>query len=100
MPPVASCNVADSLGISVSVTVSTCREFSQFILDYTSGELPADVLATFERHLSRCTNCRRYLLAYEESVKLGRRAFDDDETDVPSGVLDQLVDAILSARRQ
>jgi anti-sigma factor RsiW len=76
----------------------TCREFSDFIVDYLSGDLAADSRAQFDRHLSRCTNCQRYLTSYEESVKLGRRAFDDPEAQVPAEVPEDLVKAILAAR--
>jgi anti-sigma factor RsiW len=67
-------------------------------MDYSSGELPPDVLALFARHLSRCVNCERYLRAYEESVKLGRRAFDDENAAVPADVPEGLIQAILAAR--
>jgi anti-sigma factor RsiW len=76
----------------------TCREFADFIGDYLSGELDASVLASFERHLQVCVNCRRYLMGYEETVKLGKRAFDDDDALLPPQVPEDLVRAILAAR--
>ena len=76
----------------------TCREFSDFIGDYLAGELPEPVHAGFERHLELCPNCRRYLRSYEETVKLGRHAFDDPNDVVPPDVPEQLVAAILGAR--
>lgn len=80
--------------------VVTCREFADFMTDYLSGELPADERAVFEHHLSLCVNCQRYLTSYRESVALGKRAFDDDAAAVPSSVPDDLVNAILAARRR
>ncbi len=77
----------------------TCREFADFIIDYVSGELPPDVLAAFERHLARCENCLTYLDGYTDTVKLGRRAFDDEDAAVPPDVPAALVLAILAARR-
>lgn len=77
----------------------TCREFAEFILGYLSAELPEDTHARFERHLSLCTNCRKYLKSYEETVKLGKRAFDDDDAGIPGEVPEDLVKAILSARQ-
>jgi anti-sigma factor RsiW len=77
----------------------TCREFADFITDYESGELSPDVLAAFDQHLSVCGNCRTYLTSYQETVKLGKRAFDSEESPLPGDVPDGLVDAILSARR-
>ena len=78
----------------------TCREFADFMMDYLLGELSSESRAEFEYHLSLCSNCRTYLAGYEESVKLGRRAFDDDDAALPAEVPEQLVHAILSARRQ
>lgn len=77
----------------------TCREFAGFMMDYRSGELPPAVRAAFEHHLRLCPNCQRYLVSYEETVSLGQHAFDDDEAAVPAEVPEQLVKAILAARR-
>jgi anti-sigma factor RsiW len=78
----------------------TCREFADFIGDYLSGELDASVFARFEQHLQVCVNCRRYLRSYEETVKLGKRAFDDEDAVLPPQVPEDLVRAILAARPQ
>jgi anti-sigma factor RsiW len=78
----------------------TCREFADFIADYLSGALAAETLATFEHHLTRCPNCRTYLAGYEATIKLSKRAFDDDTADVPNDVPADLVNAILAARRR
>ena len=76
----------------------TCREFADFMMDYVSGELAPESRAEFEHHLSLCSNCRRYLAGYRETVTLGKRAFDDDDAPVPSQVPEELVKAILAAR--
>ena len=77
----------------------TCREFADFMMDYLSSEMPSESRAQFEYHLSLCANCRKYLTSYEETVKLGKRAFDDDQAVLPADVPEQLVRAILAARR-
>jgi anti-sigma factor RsiW len=77
----------------------TCREFADFMMDYLSNELPAESRAQFEYHLSLCVNCRKYLRSYEETVKLGKRAFDDEDSALPADVPNDLVKAILAARR-
>jgi anti-sigma factor RsiW len=56
-------------------------------------------VAQFERHLSRCANCRAYLANYRTTVDLGRQACADDEADLPADVPDDLVEAILASRR-
>ena len=76
-----------------------CREFAEFMADYLSGELPAETLALFERHLSRCVNCTAYLSNYRDTIRLGRQAFEDVEADVPHEVPEDLVKAILASRR-
>jgi anti-sigma factor RsiW len=76
----------------------TCREFADFMMDYLSDELSTESRAAFEYHLSLCTNCRRYLASYRETIKLGKRAFEDVDAEVPSQVPEELVKAILAAR--
>jgi anti-sigma factor RsiW len=53
----------------------TCREFADFILDYTAGELPADAREPFEWHLSRCQNCQQYIEQYKSTIQAGRLAW-------------------------
>ena len=77
----------------------TCREFADFIADYLSGELPLDSRSAFEHHLRVCVNCRRYLSGYQETMKLGKRAFGDDDAALPPDVPEELVQAILTARK-
>ena len=75
----------------------TCRELADFIADYTSGELTGAPRAAFDRHLVLCANCRAYLAGYEESVRLGKAAFEDQDAAVPADVPEDLVKAILDA---
>jgi anti-sigma factor RsiW len=77
-----------------------CREFTDFLMDYLSCELPDDARAEFEQHLDRCPNCVRYLETYKITVALGRVAFDSLETELPAEVPEELIQAILSAQRQ
>ena len=77
----------------------TCREFADFMAEYVAGELTPDSRAAFEHHLRLCANCQRYLAGYEETMKLGKRAFADDDAAVPPQVPEELVQAILIARR-
>ena len=78
----------------------TCREFADFMMDYLAGELLPQVRQQFDIHLSLCSNCRTYLKSYEETVRLGKRAFDDDEALVPAEVPEDLVKAIIAASRR
>jgi len=77
----------------------TCREFADFILDYTAGELPADAREPFEWHLSRCQNCQQYIEQYKSTIQAGRLAFRDLDDELPADVPDDLVRAVLAARK-
>lgn len=77
----------------------TCRELAEFIADYLAGEIPADTRQHFEHHLSRCPNCVNYLAGYKTTVELGRRAFEDEDADLPPEVPEELVRAIIAARK-
>ena len=77
----------------------TCREFADFMMDYLSDELSSESRAQFDHHLCLCANCRKYLTSYEETVKLGKHAFADEDAALPADVPEELVKAILAARR-
>jgi anti-sigma factor RsiW len=76
----------------------TCREFTGFIADYLAGTLAGETFALFERHLSRCENCRAYLSNYRATIEIEREAFADADADVPADVPEELIQAILNAR--
>ena len=77
----------------------TCREFADFMLEYSTGELPHEMRAAFERHLERCHNCRAYLELYLRTVDASRRVAAADLEDATTcGVPEDLVAAILAAR--
>ena len=78
----------------------TCREFADFMSDYLSGELSAESWSQFEQHLSVCPNCVSYLAFYSKTVKMGKRAFEDDEEALPTDMPEALVKAIMEARRR
>jgi anti-sigma factor RsiW len=74
----------------------TCREFADFVMDYFDGQLEPDVRSRFDQHLTRCPDCVHYLHQYRDTVQAGQTAFDDD---LPAAVPDDLVRAILDARK-
>ena len=78
----------------------TCREFADFMMDYLTGELPADVVSSFERHLSRCPNCVTYLAQYRATITAGKQAFASDSALLSDEVPEDLVQAILASRRK
>lgn len=76
-----------------------CRELAEFLMDYVSGDLPEEARAHFELHLSRCHNCHEYLEQYESTIKAGKIACGDDQS-LPANVPEDLVKAILEARKR
>jgi anti-sigma factor RsiW len=78
----------------------TCREFVEFLMAYLDGELPAEQRRVFEAHMEVCAACVNYLASYEATVALGRRLAEQGEASLPEDVPEELVDAILAARRR
>ena len=77
----------------------TCRELIEFLHLYLDGELPPDRRAEFDRHLSVCDSCVHYIETYKTASALGRNAWTEPEALVGEEVPEQLVSAILAARR-
>ena len=78
----------------------TCREFVEFLMAYLDGELPEAQRRVFESHMEVCAACVNYLASYEATVALGRRLAEQGEASLPEDVPEELVDAILAARRR
>lgn len=76
----------------------TCRDLADFIADYLSQTLDADVRARFEDHLARCSNCRQYLANYSTLLDLERDAFGRECDPPPADVPEDLIRAIIAAR--
>ena len=76
----------------------TCREFEDFILAYLEGELPDRQRFVFDLHLKVCRECRDYLAAYRRTIEVAKRAFDDEDAQVPDDVPEDLIKAVLAAR--
>ena len=73
----------------------TCRECAEFLADYVSGDVAAEVCATFEQHLTRCPNCMTYVKQYRTTIAAGKAACQSETLeDFP----EELVRAILAAR--
>ncbi len=77
----------------------TCAELEAFILDYFEDRLTPFQKRVFELHLKVCADCRRYLETYRATVALGKAAFQSPDAPLPDDVPDDLVQAILAARK-
>lgn len=77
----------------------TCRDFAEFLGEYLDGSLPEAQRAVFEEHLAECPDCVAYLQTYQQTIRLGKAACVHPDDAVPPEVPDELVQAILAARR-
>jgi predicted anti-sigma-YlaC factor YlaD len=77
----------------------TCNEFESFILAYLEGDLPKRQKLVFEFHLKMFRECREYLQAYRASIELARDAHGAEFTHLSNQVPEDLVKAILAARK-
>ncbi len=51
-------------------TVGTCRDATNLILDFLSGELGPETKAEFEKHLEICQDCVAFLNTYKKTMEL------------------------------
>ncbi|MGO9055937.1 MAG: anti-sigma factor family protein [Candidatus Binataceae bacterium] len=77
----------------------TCREFIEFLGAYHDNELPQGQRAVFETHLAQCLKCRDYLRSYRATIRLAKRAMDNPDGRPPDSVPEELVKAIMAARK-
>jgi anti-sigma factor RsiW len=77
----------------------TCREVESFVLAYLEGELSAPRRKAFEWHLRLCRECRDYLAAYKASIELAKRAVGRDVSKPDLPVPEDLITAIIEARK-
>ena len=76
----------------------TCRECVEFLMEYLDDTLSGEVRVTFERHLTACANCVRYLESYKATTTICKKAFEAREGERLPPVPEELVQAILAAR--
>lgn len=75
----------------------TCRELTEFIIDYVEGDLAPEERMLFEQHVGRCHTCVKYIETYRETIALGKTAFAGSDS-VPEQIPEELVRAILASR--
>jgi len=49
-----------------------CREITDLLVDYMTGELDLETLAAFEEHLALCADCVAFLNTYKKTVQVTR----------------------------
>lgn len=78
----------------------TCREAIDALPDYLSDDLPASQRLAFAAHLAECPVCVAYVKSYAATAKLSKSALQDPDAAVPDDMPEELVQAILTARRK
>jgi anti-sigma factor RsiW len=76
-----------------------CREFTEFLHEYLSGNLPETERADFDKHLAECPWCVAYLDSYKKTIELEKTAFVPVEAPPPAEAPEELIQAILQARK-
>ena len=77
----------------------TCQELADFIIDYVEGNLPDVQRTTFEEHLAVCPSCIEYLKSYRTTKAVLDDLGCEAKEEVPCEVPEDLVNAILAARK-
>ena len=78
----------------ISPRMITCREFNEFVFDYSEGLLTQKQVTLFERHMKWCSMCRNFLKTYEATFKAGDAFFPYSDEKTPDTVPEDLLDAI------
>jgi anti-sigma factor RsiW len=77
----------------------TCRKLVEFLMDYLDGHLSESERRCFEEHLGECPDCVAYLATYQETIRLSKEACTVGDDALPPDVPEDLVRAVLAARR-
>ena len=74
----------------------TCQEVVELITDYLEGTLESETAARFEEHINFCAGCEGYLAQMRTTIAAVGRV---EESDIPPGARDQLLEAFRDWRR-
>ena len=79
----------------------TCRDFIDVIMAWLDEELEPATRKRFGEHLAACVDCAHYLRSYQMTVALGKSVCGPDDPNglVPDDVPEELVQAVLAARK-
>ncbi len=77
----------------------SCSEFESFILAYLEDELAPRQKYVFKLHLKMCPECRDYLRLYRASMVLAKGALGKDREHLEEDIPEDLVKAVLAARK-
>lgn len=78
----------------------SCKELVDFLGDYYEGDLATPTRTEFDRHLAACPSCVHYVESYKATIEMSRAALCQGSSALPPDVPEELVKAILAARKQ
>ena len=73
-----------------------CQSGVELLMDYLEGELPADVRADLEAHVSGCPRCVAFLESYRQTPRILRDAMT---AAMPARLEDSLMSFLRQRRR-
>ncbi|MFN8547558.1 MAG: zf-HC2 domain-containing protein [Candidatus Eisenbacteria bacterium] len=76
-----------------------CRELVEFLMQYLDGDLPPAEATHFEEHVQMCPPCLAYLETYRAAIRAGKKVCCHEEESLRRAIPEELVQAILAARR-
>jgi anti-sigma factor (TIGR02949 family) len=75
----------------------TCQELSEIVTDYLEGAMTASDRARFDRHLTLCPECRRYVDQMKQTVTALGRVPDEP---IPAEIEAKLLERFRDWKRQ
>ena len=73
----------------------TCADLEEFVAGYLDGSLSETRRRTMERHLDDCAACPEFVAAYQCTVQVAKKVFEDRSAAAEAP--EKLVQAILVA---
>jgi anti-sigma factor RsiW len=64
----------------IDVEELSCQELVELVTDYLEGALDERHVRAFERHLTGCDGCTRYLEQFRTTIRLAGTLIPDDLT--------------------
>lgn len=78
----------------------TCQQITEFLADYVDGGLAPAQLHEFHRHLAVCPACVNYIETYKATRIAAKAAFTVADAENCSAAPEELIAAILAARKK
>ncbi len=71
----------------------TCKELIHMLSEYVDGELPEELRAELDRHLSVCPPCQHYLASFKQTIHAGRLLNDAAPAQMPEALVQAIIKA-------